>query len=165
MASPNSTRHRSHNTQGVQIRMRGDRNGDELSHVHTKVSLSANIVNKLSRVQNEPMTYIARQATLGRLLIIGERPLSLQKTIASQKAAFQATQQHSASVEASKEKQSLGTQTQETNTWQTKSNHILNTHRHRQIYPMMFTRKSKRPVLMARKHSPRPTIIPERHRM
>ena len=88
---------------GVQIRIREDRNGDEFPQDLPNVSSGANILNKLSRVNNISMTYIARQATLGRLLIIGERGLSLQKTTTSQKAAPQTTQKHSSSLEATKE--------------------------------------------------------------
>ena len=85
---------------GVQIRIREDRSGGEFPQAPSKVSLGANILNKLSRANNIAMTYIARQATLGRLLIIGERILSLQKTITSQKAAFQTTQKHSPSLDS-----------------------------------------------------------------
>ena len=56
---------------GVQIRIREGRNGDELSQMLSKVALEANLFNKLSRANNQAMTYIAKQSTLGRLLIIG----------------------------------------------------------------------------------------------
>ena len=52
------------------------------------------------------MKHIARQLTIGRLLIIGEKGLSIRKTIASQKDAFAATEKHSASAASKQERES-----------------------------------------------------------
>ena len=89
-----------------QIKLKEDGLGAAISKCLTKLALGSNLLNQLNRHANASMKHIARQATLGRLLIIGEKGLSLQKTIAAPKAAFGATKIHSASTEEKQERES-----------------------------------------------------------
>ena len=69
--------------------------------------MGANLSNQMIRSGGTSLKYIARQLTLGRLLIVGEKGLSAPKCIASKKAAYQATKKHAADTEIKHGKNSI----------------------------------------------------------
>ena len=92
---------------GCQIRIKEDGVGEELQQTLAKVALGSNILNHLVRTGGPLTKQYTRKMTLGRLLIVGGKALSLQKSVTAQKAAFEATKKHLANAEAKIEKTSL----------------------------------------------------------
>ena len=76
---------------GCQIKIKEGGVGEELSQTLSNVALGANILNHLLRSWGPRVKTIAGQLTLGRLLIVGDKGLALQKSIAAQKAEYEAT--------------------------------------------------------------------------
>ena len=97
-------------------KIRGGAAGAELSGRHSKISIGSNIINAPLRARGLRAKSNARKITLGRLLIVGGKCLPIQKTVAAQKAAFQATQKRSGDTEARRGRESFRENETE-NTW------------------------------------------------
>ena len=72
---------------GAHLRIREDGVGAEFSQMPPNLALGKNILNQLSRTGGLKTQKIARTLTLGHLLIVGQKSLTLQKTQLSQQAA------------------------------------------------------------------------------
>lgn len=78
-------------TNGPQIKIKEDGVGAELSQILSKVAHGRNILNHLVRTGGQNMKSIAKKMTLGRLSVVGDKGMALQKRITAQKAAYATT--------------------------------------------------------------------------
>ena len=81
---------------GVRLRIIEDGVGREFSQLLPNLSLGTNLTNQLTMGKGEQTQRNGRQLTLGRLLIVGQKAVTIQKTIISQQAAYHATKKHDA---------------------------------------------------------------------
>ena len=88
------------------VRIREDGAGCEFSQMISNFCLGADLMNQLFRGEGGNARHAARTLTLGRNLIVGQKTLTLTKTVMSQQAAFQATKKHDAERMAEADKNS-----------------------------------------------------------
>ena len=81
---------------GVHIMIRDGGFGEEFAQLMSNLAQGANWINQMVRGKGQNAKCMAWNLTMGRLLIIGDEGLTLQKTIVSQKEAHQATKMHGA---------------------------------------------------------------------
>ena len=114
-ASTNSNRSGKGGKRSTHKNKRGRRGGGEFSQLLSNLALSTNLMNGMARGTGGNTLHTAIALTLGRLLIVGQKAITLQKTAISQQSAYPTAKKHDTDWKAKVGKYSFN----DTNTWKT----------------------------------------------